>query len=376
MHSILEEVPSRAGHSPLRDLLASNIHCSSVEQVNTCPPTGGETATCHFAQGSPSSFNGRVYDANTNSPLSPQKQASQGQRRVGSSYALQPASSPRQRDVRGHRDASKRQADHNVQHFPGPMAPVCERKGSQQLLSNEESLESGHLNPRYHHQPLWYAKDDGDIQRLVSQRQAGKDGTIVPNPSPTATRASYQKEAPSHGGHNCGETAFCFPGLYATGRPSSASANSTATVTPLRAAAAASSQRAQSPAPWQGNDGSASSTRADDTRYLTPARHLPTRPESLPYPEQEGYYVQEQYYHQQQPLPPAHHLYAQYPPNGSQSNPPYSRNCCRSDPLTRMLQVGNFFMCAERVMNRMQHHRNRGRRKNKMPPRSASPRKP
>ncbi|PLW38109.1 hypothetical protein PCASD_11794 [Puccinia coronata f. sp. avenae] len=159
-----------------------------------------------------------------------------GQRRVGSSYALQPASSPRQGDLCGHRDASSRQADHDVQYFPGPMAPVRERKGGQQLLANEDSLESGHLNPRYQHQPLWYAKDDGDIQRLVSQRQAGKDGKIVPNPSPTATQASYHKEAPSHGTHNCGESAFCFPGSYATSRPSSASATSAAIVTPLCAA--------------------------------------------------------------------------------------------------------------------------------------------
>ncbi|PLW04952.1 hypothetical protein PCASD_26925 [Puccinia coronata f. sp. avenae] len=87
-----------------------------------------------------------------------------------------------------------------------------------------------------------------------------------------------------------------------------------------------------------------------------------------PYPEQEGYYAQEQYYHQQKPLPPAHHPYTQYPPNGSQSNPPYLRNLRRSVPMTRMLQVGNFFMCAERVMNRMQRHRNRGGRNNRMAP--------
>ncbi|PLW31302.1 hypothetical protein PCANC_25139 [Puccinia coronata f. sp. avenae] len=144
------------------------------------------------------------------------------------------------------------------------------------------ALNQAISTPRHHHQPLRYAEDDGDIQWLVGQRQAGEDGTIIPNsPPPTATQASYHTV--SHRSHSCGETASCFPGLYATSRPSSVSANSAATVTSLHAAAA-SSQRAQSPPPWQETDGSASSTRADDTRYWTPARHLPTRPEGLPAP--------------------------------------------------------------------------------------------
>ncbi|PLW41928.1 hypothetical protein PCASD_12795 [Puccinia coronata f. sp. avenae] len=282
-------LPSRPGHSPLRNLLASNVNCASVQQIDACPPTGGETAICGLALGIPSSIDGWVYDANTNLPLSPHERAAQAQRYVGCSHAPQPVGSLGQGDVCGHQDASSRRADNDVQHISGPMAPVCEHKGSKQLPAHAYIPEPGYLNKRYHHQPLRYAKDDGDIRQLVSQGPAGEDGTIVPNPSPTATQASQNKDAPSHGSHSCGETSFRLPGLYATGGPSSASPTSAATVTPLRAATftplrAASSRQAQSPAPWKGTDGSGSSTRADDTWYWTPAKHLPTRLESLPAP--------------------------------------------------------------------------------------------
>ncbi|PLW32476.1 hypothetical protein PCANC_18646 [Puccinia coronata f. sp. avenae] len=70
------------------------------------------------------------------------------------------------------------------------------------------------------------------------------------------------------------------------------------------------------------------------------------QPVQRAYPEQEGYYAQEQYYHQQQPLPPAHHPYAQYPPNGRQSNPPYSRNHRRS------CWNSNFYPCSNPLKRR------------------------
>ncbi|PLW31927.1 hypothetical protein PCANC_19171 [Puccinia coronata f. sp. avenae] len=98
-----------------------------------------------------------------------------------------------------------------------------------------------------------------------------------------------------------------------------------------------------------------------------PAAQRPYPPP--PYPEEEGYYAQEQFNPQLQHPHQAYSQYAPYPANGNQAaSHPYPRNCCRSNPMTRMLQVGNFFMRAERVMNRMQRHRTRGGRDNQMPP--------
>ncbi|PLW57528.1 hypothetical protein PCANC_02609 [Puccinia coronata f. sp. avenae] len=97
-----------------------------------------------------------------------------------------------------------------------------------------------------------------------------------------------------------------------------------------------------------------------------PAAQRPYPPP--PYPEEESYYVQEHYDPQQQHLHQAHPQWAPYPANGNQASHPYPRNRRRSDPMTRMLQVGNFFMHAERVMNRMQRRRTRGGRDNRMPP--------
>ncbi|PLW16356.1 hypothetical protein PCASD_22419 [Puccinia coronata f. sp. avenae] len=97
-----------------------------------------------------------------------------------------------------------------------------------------------------------------------------------------------------------------------------------------------------------------------------PAAQRPYPPP--PYPEEEGYYAQEPYDPQQQHLRHAHPQWAPYQANGDQASRPYPRNRRRIDPMTRMLQVGNFFMRAERVMNRMQRRRTRGGRDNRMPP--------
>ncbi|PLW49327.1 hypothetical protein PCASD_02683 [Puccinia coronata f. sp. avenae] len=97
-----------------------------------------------------------------------------------------------------------------------------------------------------------------------------------------------------------------------------------------------------------------------------PAAQRPYPPP--PYPEEEGYYAQEPYDPQQQHLRHAHPQWAPYQANGDQASRPYPRNRRRIDPMTRMLQVGNFFMRAKQVMNRMQRRRTRGGRNNRMPP--------
>ncbi|PLW27265.1 hypothetical protein PCANC_24808 [Puccinia coronata f. sp. avenae] len=78
------------------------------------------------------------------------------------------------------------------------------------------------------------------------------------------------------------------------------------------------------------------------------------------YPDQEAYYGQEAYYYPPQPPHQAHHPYVQSYPNGNQLHHPYQRSRCRADPMTWMLQVGNFFMRSERMINHSQRRRGRG----------------
>ncbi|PLW35587.1 hypothetical protein PCASD_18864 [Puccinia coronata f. sp. avenae] len=80
----------------------------------------------------------------------------------------------------------------------------------------------------------------------------------------------------------------------------------------------------------------------------------------LQYPEQEAYYGQDAYYYPPQPPHHAHYPYAQPYQPGNQFHHPYQRNRHRADPMTRMLQVGSFFMRAERMINRSQRRRGRG----------------
>ncbi|PLW09279.1 hypothetical protein PCASD_21828 [Puccinia coronata f. sp. avenae] len=81
----------------------------------------------------------------------------------------------------------------------------------------------------------------------------------------------------------------------------------------------------------------------------------------LQYPEQEAYYSWEVPYYQPQHPPHAHHPYTQHYPNGNQFHHPYQRSRRRADPMTKMLQVGSFFMRAERMINRSQRRRDRDR---------------
>ncbi|PLW35496.1 hypothetical protein PCASD_12713 [Puccinia coronata f. sp. avenae] len=97
-----------------------------------------------------------------------------------------------------------------------------------------------------------------------------------------------------------------------------------------------------------------------------PAAQRPYPPP--PYPKEESYYAQEHYDPQQRHVHQAHPQWAPYPANGNQASHPYPRNRRQSDPMTWMLQVRNFFMRAERVMNRMQRRRTRGVCDTRMPP--------
>ncbi|PLW34141.1 hypothetical protein PCASD_11621 [Puccinia coronata f. sp. avenae] len=95
-----------------------------------------------------------------------------------------------------------------------------------------------------------------------------------------------------------------------------------------------------------------------------PGTHQPEAQRAYPplqYQGQEAYYGQDEYYYPPQHPPHAYNPYARPYPNGDQFNPPYPRGRRRADPMTRMLQVGSFFMRAERMINRSQRRRDRGR---------------
>ncbi|PLW56903.1 hypothetical protein PCANC_01188 [Puccinia coronata f. sp. avenae] len=80
----------------------------------------------------------------------------------------------------------------------------------------------------------------------------------------------------------------------------------------------------------------------------------------LQHPEQEAYCGQDTYYYPSQPPNHVYYPYAQPYQPGNQFHHPYQRNCHQADPMTRMLQVGSFFMRAERMINRSQRRRGRG----------------
>ncbi|PLW49951.1 hypothetical protein PCASD_01362 [Puccinia coronata f. sp. avenae] len=79
----------------------------------------------------------------------------------------------------------------------------------------------------------------------------------------------------------------------------------------------------------------------------------------LQYPEQEAYYGQDAYYYPSQPPHHAHYPYAAIPTR-QPVPPPIPEEPPCADPMTRMLQVGSFFMRAERMINRSQRRRGRG----------------
>ncbi|PLW21259.1 hypothetical protein PCASD_17579 [Puccinia coronata f. sp. avenae] len=165
-------LPSRPGHSPLRDLLASKIHGSSVKQVNACPPTA-----------------------------------------------------PTNEHLRG-RGVSVAPTPYNQLALRGRETSVDTEMPAQDKLTTMSNIFQG--------QWLLFvnAKEANNFWLMrIALNQA-----ISTQDTNTNLYASYHEEAPSHGTHNCGESAFCFPGSYATSRPSSASATSAAIVTPLCAA--------------------------------------------------------------------------------------------------------------------------------------------
>ncbi|PLW49337.1 hypothetical protein PCASD_02723, partial [Puccinia coronata f. sp. avenae] len=106
-------------------------------------PSSGETQIRRLVPGSPAPLDGWVYDADRDSPLSPYERSAQGQRNVYRPLAPQPGCSQRARDVHRHRDTSPGQAHDDLQHIPGPMAPVCQREGKRQLPPHEDCVEPG-----------------------------------------------------------------------------------------------------------------------------------------------------------------------------------------------------------------------------------------
>ncbi|PLW42074.1 hypothetical protein PCASD_11966 [Puccinia coronata f. sp. avenae] len=97
---------------------------------------------------------------------------------------------------------------------------------------------------------------------------------------------------------------------------------------------------------------------------LQPGTHQPEAQRAYPplqYQGQEAYYDQDEYYYLPQHPPHAYNPYARPYSNGDQLHPPYPRGRRRADPMTGMLQVGSFFMRAERMINRSQRRQDRGR---------------
>ncbi|PLW32637.1 hypothetical protein PCANC_15095 [Puccinia coronata f. sp. avenae] len=110
--------------------------------------------------------------------------------------------------------------------------------------------------------------------------------------------------------------------------------------------------------------------------YQAPLQHVMTPPvhqPAHPYYGQE-YYANHLHQHQlnyppQEQFPPPHggHQYTEQPHlTGPQYHRPYQRNRENSwrrryDPMASMMQMGTFFMRAERTMSRMQRLRYRGR---------------
>ncbi|PLW34460.1 hypothetical protein PCASD_15181 [Puccinia coronata f. sp. avenae] len=111
-------------------------------------------------------------------------------------------------------------------------------------------------------------------------------------------------------------------------------------------------------------DGATASPRADASHYWTPARYPPTGgAASLPpssVPGQEAYYGQDEYYY-----PPQHPPHAYTLTRGrtqmETSSTPRTRGSSPSRSHDADASVGSFFMRAERMINRSQRRRDRGR---------------
>ncbi|PLW29089.1 hypothetical protein PCASD_19747 [Puccinia coronata f. sp. avenae] len=321
---------------------------------------------CRLAQGSPAPLDGRVYDADRDSPLSPYERSAQGQRNVYRPLAPQPGCSQRARDVHRHRDTSPGQAHDNLQHIPGPMAPLCQRKGKRQLPPHEDRAEPGHINPGYVDKPFRHSTHAGSLGQMVSPGQASQDGTYVPNTSTALTSAS-RGAARGTNPLASGQHGYNATSPYPTAPPVPSSAScaseiSAATGTP--ASAAAADLRGPRATLSLSGHCAAAGPRADDTWYGTPAGYLSAgSAASVPPSPVTG--AGSLLWPGRLLLPVAASSPCALPlraaiPTRQPVPPPIPEDRHRADPMTRMLQVGSFFMRAERMINRSQRPRGRG----------------
>ncbi|PLW50066.1 hypothetical protein PCANC_08173 [Puccinia coronata f. sp. avenae] len=257
-------LPPRPQDQPGRAAIAGNVSGLRVQQTRVGSLLREETGFRRHEERSPSSVDGWVYNADTDSPLSPHERSSQGKRIVGG-YKL-----------------------------PAPVAAPCGRGGKQ----HTDRVGSGDLDSRY---AIESSRDpsycDGGIQSL--------DGQTGPSTLATfhATERAVSNEDPlAHGNNDHSLTQV--PGAYGFPRPSCISGASTAipasfaaavpgaygsprlscflgtsTAIPVSFAAAASTSAATISSRADVSD---PCPLADSTQYWTPARDLATRRSEVP----------------------------------------------------------------------------------------------
>ncbi|PLW31564.1 hypothetical protein PCASD_19103 [Puccinia coronata f. sp. avenae] len=349
-------LPARPGYSALGSFLPGSVHGNRIEPFNACPPPSGETALCGLAQGSPASIDGRVYDADTDSPLSPHERIPK-KGNVDRPLTLQPGGPQGQGNgqwllfVNAKETNNYRLMRIALNQAMSTQDTIKSLFGTEQMMSVSDG---------------WLARDE--LARLEHSLQIPPQPMAEP---PTARLQSqlnmpadrppstYQARMPppEHQVHRAPAVQQQHQQLQLPPPPPPPPPPLTTAEAPRQA----SELMAPPPVPGQMIPGTG---RRPEIHQ--PAAQRPYPPP--PYPEEEGYYAQDPYDPQQQHLRHAHPQWAPYQANGDQASRPYPRNRRRIDPMTRMLQVGNFFMRAERVMNRMQRRRTRGGRNNRMPP--------
>ncbi|PLW06709.1 hypothetical protein PCASD_25322 [Puccinia coronata f. sp. avenae] len=346
----IDQLELEPAYPPDQGIAPSEVFSRATSTaLDACPPPSGETDVLSLEQGSPAPLDGRVYDADRDSPLSPYERSAQGQRNVNRSLAPQSDRSQGTRDwllfVNAKESNNYRLMRIALNQAISTQDTLTTLFGTQRMLEVSDG---------------WLARDElARMERMFH---------IPPQPLPQAIMEQPATRAPPQ------QVAAVMEQTHSTPLPRPSHPEHLA---PQNSARQPLHQRPPPPPPPAPHTQEAQAQTANQLMApplvpvqtppnieLQPGTHQPEAQRAYPplqYQGQEAYYGQDEYYYLPQHPLHAYNPYARPYPNGDQLHPPYPRGRRRADPMTRMLQVGSFFMRAERMINRSQRCRDRGR---------------
>ncbi|PLW38268.1 hypothetical protein PCANC_14904 [Puccinia coronata f. sp. avenae] len=238
----------RSWDIPFREPIKSNVGCAGIQQIHPSTTPGGEVGLRSLKERSAESPDGRLYDADTDSPLSPHERSAQGQRNVHRPVTLHSSSPTGPRDFSRRRDASPRQVDPlGSTRQPRPVSP-------RRLEPSATSLQTRHIGRRETslHVPGAYGSPKTSCASGASTATPSSVAAVAASAATTsATRASHNgsshspqlparpgdrhcssserpernKTAIAPSNYGCGESSFRVPASYASPQHSCPSGN-------------------------------------------------------------------------------------------------------------------------------------------------------